>query len=387
MQEVDESIVERLNSVTTQYIQTLAGQGSGTERGLGLILSQGDIRAVRNYVECALELPSELDQTRQLLGYEAADVAGLEPADIQHLYQTIKRHAQSWSALETGIKEAGTDLVYFSDALKNSGEALITFTAGLEGYRNAVGTIGDLTPEALALMPPIELTDRDRNRGTTLDALVQDLRIVIADCSRSTTVVNAELSAFKQELKSRISPSLGLKMTLIRRSNKNARLAELTAELEVLDREIQARSDSFETFLEQQWALTSFAQALFLPGAPAPHLTSLELLLGRKRALVAEIRQYSALLASMAQLQIILQDLRIRVEAAAIGASNLESLWILVQTYIDGSARRLQNLSDATFLVVFVARLRSMITAWSEIKQHSGNLLAAFENAVSEVRP
>jgi hypothetical protein len=84
-------------------------------------------------------------------------------------------------------------------------------------------------------------------------------------------------------------------------------------------------------------------------------------------------------------LQTLLQDLRVRVDAASLGASNLESLWILIQTYIDGSAGRLQNMNDATFLVVFVARLRSMILSWSEIKGHSRDLLIAFNNAIAQV--
>lgn len=387
MKKVGALTVERLNSVTTQYVKALAGHGSYNEQDVGLIVSPGDIRAVRRYVDWALELPSGLEETRQLLGYEEANIAGLEPVDIQDLYQTVKGHAQSWSALETGIKDAGTDLVYFSDALKNSGETLISFAEGLEGYRSAVGMLGDLGPEAVAGIPVAGLTDRDRNRAATLNALVQDLRIVIADCSRSTATVNADLSAFKRELRSRISPSLGLKMTLIRRNNKDMRLAELNAELEALDQEIETRSDSFEDFLEQRWALASFVEAMFIPGSQAPHMTGLEVLLHRKRALAAEIRQHSALLASLAQLQIILQDLRVRVDAAAMGASNLESLWILVQTYIDGSAKRLHNMNDATFLVVFVARLRAMIAAWSEVKHYSRNLLVAFDDAVSEARP
>lgn len=387
MQENEGAIVERLNSVATQYVKALVGHGSEDGQESRLIVSANDIRAVRRYVNWALELPSGLEQTRQLLGYEQADSPGLEPADIQSLYQTVKDHARTWSALEVGIKNAGTDLVYFSDALKSSGEALVTFVEGLEGYRSAVGTVGDLPPGGIAEMPVVDLTNRDRNRIATLQALVQDLCIVIADCSRNTSTVNADLSAFKRELKSRISPSLGLKMTLIRRSNKNARLAELNAELETLDREIEARSDSFQDFLEQQWALASFAQALFVPDSPFPHMTGLESLLHRKRALVKEIRQHSALLASLAQLHTLFQDLRVRVDAAVMGASNLESLWILIQTYIDGSAKRLQNVDDATFLVVFVARLKTMIAAWGEVKHYSRNLLVAFDCAVLEARP
>ncbi len=385
MQASEDLPIDKLNDVTTHYVQALAGRKGGG-REPGLIVSETDVWTIRRYVASALELPSGLDEVRQLLGYEVADIAGLEPADFQDLYQAVQRHAQAWPGLETGIKHVGTDLVYFSDALRNSGETLITFVEGLEGYRNAIGVLGDLTPEASEHLPVLEWTVRDRNRKATLDALLDDLRIIIADCSRSTAQVNAGLSAFKRELKTRIGPSLGLKLTLISRNNRDLRLADLNAELEELNREIQAQSDSFEDFLEQHWCLASFAYGLVFPDGQAPQQTRLELLMAQKRELVARIRQDHALLASLAQLQTMVQELRVRVDAAASGASNLESMWILIQTYIDGSARRLHNMTDATFLVVFVARLRSMILSWSEIKQHSQDLLTAFNNAIAQVQ-
>lgn len=387
MQASEEIPIETLNDVTTRYVQTMAGFSDKGGREPGLIVSPGDVRTIRRYVASALELPSGLDQVRQVLGYDVADIAGLEPTDIHELYQAMQGHAHEWSGLETGIKDVGTDLVYFSDALKSSGETLITFVEGLEGYRNAIGVLGELTPAVMAHLPVVEWTAHDRNRKATLDALLDDLRIVIQDCSRSTGRVNSGLSAFKRELKTRIGPSLGLKLTLIRRNNRDLRLAELNAELEEINREIQAQSDSFEDFLQQQWCLTSFAHSLVFPDGQAPQRTRLEWLIARKRELIARIRTDHALLASLAQLQTMVQELRIRVDAAASGASNLESLWILIQTYIDGSAKRLHNLTDATFLVVFVARLRSMILSWSEIKRHSQDLLTAFNNAIAQVQP
>lgn len=372
------------SDVPTRYVQALAGKTESAPGEAGLIVSHSDLRAIRRYVASALELPQGLAQVRQWLGYEVADIAGLEPSDFDDLHHAVRCHARSWAGLETNIKDVGTDLVYFSDALRSSGETLIHFVEGLEGYRNAVGMIGDLPPEAVAHLPSVDWSARDKNRKPTLDALVEDLRIVITDSSRSAAAVNTGLSAFKQELHSHIGPCLGLKMTLIRRNNRDLRLAELNAELDELNREIQTQSDSFEDFLQQHMSLASFAQALLLPEQPAPQVTRLEMLMARKRRLVAQLRQDHALLASLAHLQTILQDMRVRVDAAAVGASNLESLWILIKTYIDGSARRLHNMTDATFLVVFVARLRSMILSWSEIKAHSHGLLVAFNNAIAQ---
>lgn len=377
--------IEKINEVTTRYIQTLAGHTAGSRRVPGLIISHTDVRAIRNYVMSALELPCGLGQVRQMLGYGVANIAGLEPSDIQGFHQSMNKHAQTWDGLETEIKTVGTDLVYFSDALRSSGETLIGFVERLEGYRNATGVLGDVMSEHLANMPTIELTARDRNRAPTLNALIEDLRIVIQDCSRSTVRMSAGLSAFRHDLKNRIAPTLGLKLTLMRRHNKDLELARMNAELEELNRQIQTRSESLEDFLERQWCMASFLESLIFPDTDVELRTQLESLFERKRELSREIRTQHALMASLADLETLIQDLQVRVDGAASGASNLESLWMLVQAYIDGSAKRLHNMTDAVFLVVFVARLRSMIRSWTEIKGHSQSMLIAFSDAIDEV--
>jgi hypothetical protein len=380
----DELTVERLNQISTHYINTRTRRETSAGSGPGLIVTDADLRAIKRYVASALELPCELEQVKTFLGYEVADVAGLEPTEMQSLHQSVRRHAHSWPELENGMKTVGSDLVVFSDALKSSGQTLITFIEGLEGFQSAIGVIGDVDALDMASYPPMELTARDRSRAPTLLALVEDLRIVIRECSRTTTQVSSGISSFKTELKTRIAPAVGLTLTLMRRHRKDSALAELNQELDELNRQIQQQTDSFEDFLERQWSLLSFAGSLFIPGAEASPQTQLEALLARKREVQNQIRHNHALIAALLSLQTDVQDLGVRMSAAASGASNLESLWILVLAYIDNSARRLGNMNDAVYLVVFVARLKAMIQCWAEIRKHSQDLLTAFNHAVAE---
>ncbi|WP_341522587.1 alpha-xenorhabdolysin family binary toxin subunit A [Pseudomonas sp. G.S.17] len=381
----DELTVERLNEISTHYINTRTRRETSAGRSPGLLVTDTDVRAIKRYVASALELPCELAQVKKFLGYEVAGVPGLEPMEMQNLHQSVKRHAHGWPAIESGMKAVGSDLVVFSDALKSSGQTLISFIEGLEGFQNAIGVVGDVDALDMAGHPRMELTARDKSRAPTLLALVEDMRIVIRECSRTTTQVSSGISSFKTELKTRIAPAVGLTLTLMQRHRKDSALADLNQELDELNRQIQQHADSFEDFLERQWSLLSFAGSLLIPGAEASPQTQLEALLARKREVQKEIRHNHALIAALLSLQTDVQDLGLRMSAAASGASNLESLWILVLAYIDSSARRLSHMDDAVYLVVFVARLKAMIQCWVEIRKHSQDLLTAFNHAVAEV--
>jgi hypothetical protein len=377
--------VENINEISTHYINVRSRRHTGAVREPGLIVTDTDVRVIKHYVASALELPSELSQVESFLGYEVAGIPGLEPAELQSLHKKVKLHANAWPDIEKGMKHVGSDLVVFSEALKSSGETLITFIEGLEGFKNAIGVVGEISATDMASYPPIEMTARDRNRAPTLLALVEDMRIVIRECSRSTTQVSTSITGFKTELKTRIAPAVGLTLTLMQRHRKDYALAELNAELDELNRKIKLQTASFEDFLERQWSLALFVDSVFTPGAEGSPQTQLEVLLARKRDVQARIRNHHAVIAALVSLQTNIQDLGIRVSAAASGASNLESLWILVLAYIDSSARRLSNMDNAVYLVIFVARLRAMILCWAEIKKNSQDLLTAFNHSVTQV--
>lgn len=383
MHEKQEITIGRLNEVSRNYIQALGGQVDKV-REPGLIVSGRDVVAIKRYVTTALELPCELEQIKQLLRYEVADVPGLEPADMQDFYQDVKLHAREWPSIETAMKTVGVDLVVFSDTLKDSGETLIRFIEGLDGFKSAIGVIGDITTDGLEHYPLIELTDRDKGRGPTLMALLENVRSDIHECGQNARQVRSNITAFKNGLKGNIGPTLGLKLALLQRNGKPESLTSLESELDAVNQDIQQHTEIFEGVLDDQYGVFAFIEAMLADDAAPSPRARLQQLFVRKRRLAAQIRHNHALQASLLNLQTDLQDLGLRVSAAASSASNLESLWMLILGYVDASAKRLSHLNDAVFLVVFVARLRSMITCWTEIKGNSQDLLTAFNNAIAE---
>ncbi|MNL24871.1 hypothetical protein D3C87_1463220 [compost metagenome] len=75
-----------------------------------------------------------------------------------------------------------------------------------------------------------------------------------------------------------------------------------------------------------------------------------------------------------------LLDLQIRVEDAVGSSSSLDSLWGVIAGYVDSSSKKLNDVTNAMFLVAFVVKLKGMMSNWIEIKKQAGDLLTAFNN-------
>ncbi|MNN48038.1 hypothetical protein D3C81_1624920 [compost metagenome] len=110
----------------------------------------------------------------------------------------------------------------------------------------------------------------------------------------------------------------------------------------------------------------------------------LDLLIAKRREIEAKIATISVVLASLRAFETSLHDLKVRVADAAGSSSSLDSLWLLIQTYVDSSSKKLNGVTNAMYLTSFVTRLTTMMENWLAIKKQAGDLLTAFNNATSE---
>lgn len=110
----------------------------------------------------------------------------------------------------------------------------------------------------------------------------------------------------------------------------------------------------------------------------------LDQLTDERRDIEKKLATTNTFLASLLAFETNLQDLQVRVEGAAGSSSNLESLWELIQAYVESSSKRLDGVTNAMYLVSFVSRLTSMTENWKAIKKQAGDLLTAFNNASHE---
>lgn len=378
---------EELNSLTSDFMGAVSGTLEGVEREQGLLVTNDDIRKIKRYVNAGLALPIEIDEIEQIHKYDQLNIAGLKSADMQNLYKSMRNHAETWSPLESNMKRVGSDLHVFADNFTSSGQSITNYLMTLPSYISGVGKIGSLSPEEIDNLPEIQLTGDEKQKIPALLELVDELKTVITEHSASTQITKAQITEFKREISNSLKPALGLKIALCNSNNFNEEIKLLNDQLDILNQRINEKLAEIEEYSKSKWwglfgGAVGFLVTSTIYGAKAKKARNeLDLLTTERREIETKIATSNKILASLRAFETSLQDLQIRIEDAAGSSSNLESLWELIQAYVDSSCKKLDGVTNAMYLVSFVARLTTMMDNWSAIKKQAGDLLTAFNNA------
>ncbi|WP_434608394.1 alpha-xenorhabdolysin family binary toxin subunit A [Pseudomonas sp. R1-7] len=379
-----------LNALTMNFINAASGTLPGVQREKGLLVTTSDIRNIKNYVVRGLALPTDTAQIEQIYKYDQLKINGLRSEDMQVLYETIKSHAETWPAIETGMKAVGSGLHVFADELTNVSEAIIGYLENLPSYVSGIGKIGDLTPEEIENLPEIRLSSEELRRTPVLLELVKELKGLIQHHSTKTSATKAQITQFKNGIGHSIKPALDLKLTLINSQNASEEIKQHNERLDILGQRIRERQAEIESYSKNKWwglfgGAVGFTITATIYGQKAKEARQeLELLVSERRMIVKSIETNHQLLAHLNAFESDIHDLRIRVENAVGSSSNLENLWELIQAYVDASSRKLDGVTNAMYLVAFSARLSSMMSHWKNIQEQARDLLNAFSNAVEE---
>ncbi|KPX20756.1 putative Binary cytotoxin component [Pseudomonas syringae pv. delphinii] len=380
--------VEDVGRVGKDLMNVLSGKGEGVARAPGLLITNEDVRSIRRYVNTGLSLPTKLEEVSQLVGGSDNGIAGLAPDAIAELHVGIQTHARSWSAIETNMQKVGSDLYVFSGNLITIATNVVDFIKGLESYQTL--QVGDLTPAQIDQMPPVALMDQDSKKIPGLLALVDDLKVYIKDHSASTTRTRVGVTDFKRCLKDEIAPGVALKIRLARSGNAGDEIARLTADVDQLNNRINQKLAEYEEYSEYKWigfwwgvigGVVSYS--IYGPKATAA-LSEKDHLIKEKRQVELTLKKQNRLLGDLLAFETSLQDLKTRIDGAASGVSNIESLWVLLEELVESSHDRIKNTNNALYLVSFVSRFQTLLVNWKEIQIHSFDLLTAFNNALEE---
>ncbi|MGA3797959.1 alpha-xenorhabdolysin family binary toxin subunit A [Pseudomonas fluorescens] len=378
---------EELNSLTSDFMGAVSGTLEGVERERGLLVTNDDVRKIKRYVNAGLALPIEIDEIEQIHKYDQLNIAGLKSADMQNLYKSMRIHAETWSPLESNMKRVGSDLHVFADNFTSSGQSITNYLMTLPSYISGVGKIGSLSPEEIDNLPEIQLTGDEKQKIPALLELVDELKTVITEHSASTQTTKAQITEFKREISNSLKPALGLKIALCNSNNFNEEIKLLSDRLDILNQRINEKLAEIEEYSESKWwglfgGAVGFLVTSTIYGAKAKKARNeLDLLTTERREIETKIATSNKILASLRAFETSLQDLQIRIEDAAGSSSNLESLWELIQAYVDSSCKKLDGVTNAMYLVSFVTRLTTMMDNWSAIKKQAGDLLTAFNKA------
>lgn len=376
---------KEIEQLTPKFMEVVTAQNDDVKRDAGVLITRKDIQNIREFVRYANQLPQDLAQVKQILGITDTHIPGLEPSDIKDLYSKIQGSVVFWPGIEKRLKETGAGLIATAGTLRTYGTSLIEQVRHIQDYDATKKTLGDVSDKDLTDLPDIPLSAEGIRQIPSLVALVNDMVDTIHQQKEKAVSVNNIIRIMKQDFRS-LESEVALKRKLSASASADDAISSIDLQLTKLSETIADRLRQYETFSRYSkigllGGLIGFIISQSIYGAEA-EFTRKELanLKAQKADLARKLETTNAVMSAMTLLESELEDMLLRLEDTAASTAHLESLWLVMISYIEQSVAQLQKTNSATFLTLFITRLTVMIDSWAQVKIHSTDLLNAFDD-------
>lgn len=389
---------ELTNDLPREVMGLIGGSSPGVERAAG-VFTKEDVIKIKQYVKKSLALPSELPEVKLFLGYEAVNIAGLEPSDIKVLFEKIKFHASSWDAVESKIIQQSINLGSAAQSILSSGNSIISDIKEMPILERVRSSLGDLTN---AELEGIKYTSEDGEIASAVGEIIKLMKVDINAQQTATRELKDSISKFKIELSGGelstgervdgLQPDLIGKYDLMEQNSfiksiadNNEIIAEKKAKIVQLDKD-------YDQYVKN--AIAGIAGGLIglaitggIFGAKAENAKK------ERNVLKEEVDSLESFVAGQENLQHALDrnksdflDLNNRMLGAEAALNILNTMWQNMLTKIDGSAAQFERIDDALKLTSFVAQFKLVINPWQDVKDTSGTLVEVFNEALEEYK-
>ncbi|MBP0947703.1 alpha-xenorhabdolysin family binary toxin subunit A [Pseudomonas alliivorans] len=380
----------KLTITPTEFLRALVEDEKNNGRATALILTKEDILSIKRYERHSLNLPNTLERVKQQLGFAHSGISGLEPQDLLLTYRAINQHAQSWSAIEVDIKAKGFDLDLFAGEFSNQGKQILDYVDKMELARQLQLTVDDLTIETVRSLSPAPLTKTDKTVCLSLAEMLKKIAVQMEAHRKASKKLAKDIKQFAHTLTVDLVPVINDKVALANRSDLDEDLIALEKEIDRLTVDIDQKHQEYSTTrthitLGLLGGLVGLIVTDSIFGAQAEAIRKEKnRLIKEKKARLEMLGQKRPLAAAIRNLEILFEDMKIRMLDAHQSAVNLQDLWTMLAKYVDNAATRLADISDDQTLLDFVLEFKSVVTPWEEIKGITTHLLLTFEQALDE---
>ncbi|MEE4859874.1 alpha-xenorhabdolysin family binary toxin subunit A [Pseudomonas alliivorans] len=380
----------KLTITPTEFLRALVDDEKNNGRATALILTKEDILSIKRYERHSLNLPNTLERVKQQLGFAHSGISGLEPQDLLLTYRAINQHAQSWSAIEVDIKAKGFDLDLFAGEFSNQGKQILDYVDKMELARQLQLTVDELTIETVRSLTPAPLTKTDKTVCLSLAEMLKKIAVQMEAHRKASKKLAKDIKQFAHTLTVDLVPVINDKVALANRSDLDEDLIALEKEIDRLTVDIDQKHQEYSTTrthitLGLLGGLVGLIVTDSIFGAQAEAIRKEKnRLIKEKKARLEMLGQKRPLAAAIRNLEILFEDMKIRMLDAHQSAVNLQDLWTMLAKYVDNAARRLADISDDQTLLDFVLEFKSVVTPWEEIKGITTHLLLTFEQALDE---
>ncbi|GGJ29236.1 alpha-xenorhabdolysin family binary toxin subunit A [Pseudomonas avellanae] len=387
---LENEYIARVTLKPVEYLSVILDDEKNGGRSAALILTREDILSLKRYERHALNIPTSLPRVEQQLGFTKSGIPGLEPKDMLVTYRAINNHGKSWLGIEDDIKRSGFAIDLFAAQFSGQGQQIINYIEKMDFARQMDLSVADLTIEEVREKKLVPLGETDQKVCITLAAFLKKTASQIKNHQHAAGTLAQHIDTFSTVLSVQLIPGINDKVKLARRSDLDQQIKDLEKDIEQLTKEIEEKNKEYKS------AMTNVAWGGFggpigvaitggIFGAKAEKIRKEKnRMVASKNQKVQILKEKVPLAAAVRSLQILFEDMNIRMMDAHQSATHLKDLWTMLAAYIDSSANELAAITDDQALMIFALQFQGVVTPWLEIRGMTTQLLKIFDSALDQ---
>lgn len=392
-----EAITVARSELPLVVAQFLAGRHKASARPAGIFTPE-DIIRIKLYVKRAQSLPRGEASVVQYIGYNKIGIEGLEPADINVLFERVHDHASQWSSLENMLKKQSIDLDIAAREIATTGSAIID-TINKMPIMERLETLGQFSEKSIE---NLSYSDVDGTIARDVGKILAGMKEDVKRYRDRTASVKQRISDFKTELTGGslssgvnvpgLEPAIKSKRDLLRRAGLDSEIKSLREKIDRTEDRIEELKRDYDKYVGLCFTGAAVGIVPFLVtggifGAKAEEARK------ARNALLEEVERFRQQMGQKNNLQQAIEDLAhlfidvgFRMLDAESALGNLEAVWEQFLSEIEASERHFAMINEADSLLVFTSDFTKVIQPWSTIEGLSLSLIEAINAGLAEYK-
>lgn len=346
------------------------------------LFSRDNLRTIKRYQSAVSRLPT----TREgLAGDINLDALGLKVDDILRFYTNLHAHGNAWDDVEDACKKMGSDLQVFAEEFITEGVKFISklkTTAALDSGL-------DQLPEEASKSIPLSDVDHLAFKEAVdlyLDAILSSIREEL----RVIGEVKQLIDHFGDQITTNLSPTARGLLEHLAKESLDSKIANIGTQLILLDGMIEQKASEYDSLVGAAFYGLAFGPAglavsggIYGAKAEAVRAEKNDLIVKRD----ALIKQQSDLGEGLAHFQALkksVMDISFRLVEVRAATANLEDVWVLLESYMNSSMKKVDAITTNVQLKKFVVQFERVVSPWRHILNISKSISEIFNAVIKD---
>lgn len=378
-------------------LELLTGKKDGVQRSGG-IFTKEDFINLKLYVKKGLSLPPNIADLKDIIGYDTAGIAGLEPPEIKVVFDAVRSHCLGWDHVESEVIQQSISVTLASKQIVETGDNLLDVIDQWPFY-DRVKKLGDVADKELE---GIRFEPGDNEAKVALGTYLETLKQIIDAQLTKTTAVTNLVSDYrivlvggkllnKTEVRG-LEPMVKQKYDLMIKNNLAKKIKDDEEEMTIKQSRIEQLKKDYSKYVGLAFSGAiggviglAITGGIFGDKAEKARKEKNKLI-GEVRALRDKVKGEKGLQKAIENLSDDFNDIGIRMLDAETALQHLEFMWKSMLALITESQTQWNNIDNGKAILAFVGTFKLVIGPWREVGNLAGTLMDVWKDAQEEYK-